>query len=157
LKVVQDTINGEGTQINKWLHKIPLNLQGEIHPLPYISMDKFPMFFENILEDAEKHLIKFESSCKIYNVVENHVACRLFILTLKENASWDVLENLFIDKYVSRKNPYSIFLKLVEIHMSEEEPIKDFTFIFMRVLHDIPQEMFPNDVIISVVMKNPCL
>jgi hypothetical protein len=45
------------------------------------------MFFGNASEDAEKHLIKFDNACEIYNVAENDVACRLFILTLKENAS----------------------------------------------------------------------
>jgi hypothetical protein len=69
------------------LHKSPLNLQGEVHPLPNISMDKFPMFFRNTSEDAEKHLVKFDNVCDIYNVVEDDVACRLFILTLKGNAS----------------------------------------------------------------------
>jgi hypothetical protein len=129
-------------------------------------MDKFTIFFRNTSEDAEKHLIKFDSACEIFNVAENDVACFLLILTLKENASeWfysllpititscDVLENLFVEKYVPRKDPYSLFLKLVEIHMNEEETVKDFTFRFMKVLHEIPQEMFPNDVIILVVMK----
>jgi hypothetical protein len=107
-------------------------LQGEVHPLPDIAMDKFPMFFRNTLEDAEKYLINFDSSCEIYNVAQNDVVCWLFILTLKENVSewfysllpgtitrWDVLENLFIEKYFPRKDPYSLFLKLVEIHMNE--------------------------------------
>jgi hypothetical protein len=62
-------------------------LQGEVHPLPNISMDKFPMFFGNTSEDVEKHLVKFDSVCDIYNVVEDDVACRLFVLTLKGNAS----------------------------------------------------------------------
>jgi hypothetical protein len=82
-KVVQVTIKGEGTQRKKWLHKSPLNLQGEVHPLPDISMDKFPMFFRNTSEDAEKHLIKFDSACDIYNVVENDVACPTIYLNSK--------------------------------------------------------------------------
>jgi hypothetical protein len=45
------------------------------------------MFFKNTSEDAKKHLIKFDSACDIYNVVENDVVCQLFILTLKENSS----------------------------------------------------------------------
>jgi hypothetical protein len=61
---------------------------------------------------------------------------------------WDVLENLFVDKCVPRKYTYSLLLKLVEIHMNEKEIIKYFTFIFMKVIDDIPQEMFPNNVII---------
>jgi hypothetical protein len=51
-RVVQHTIKGEGIQGKKWLHRIPLNLQGEVHSLPDISMDKFPIFFRNTLEDA---------------------------------------------------------------------------------------------------------
>jgi hypothetical protein len=50
-------------------------------------MNKFPMFFGNTSEDAEKHFIKFDSVCEIYNVVENDVACQLITLTLKENSS----------------------------------------------------------------------
>jgi hypothetical protein len=49
-------------------------LQGEDHPIPNISMEKFPMFFVNTSEDGEKHLVKFEYSCDIYNVVEDDVA-----------------------------------------------------------------------------------
>jgi hypothetical protein len=125
-KVVHVTIKGEDIQRNKQLHKISLDLQGKIHPLPYISMDKFSMFFGNTSEDAKKHLVKFDSACDIHNVAENDVACRLFILTLTENASecfyslmlrsitsWDVLENLFVDKYFPRNDPYFLFLKLV--------------------------------------------
>jgi len=37
-------------------------------------MDKFPMFFRNDSKDAEKHLIKFDNACEIYNVAENDVA-----------------------------------------------------------------------------------
>jgi hypothetical protein len=114
-------------------------LQGKVHPFPDISMDKFPIFFGNNLEDVEKHFIKFVSACEIFNVDENDVACCLFILTLKEDAnewfyslllgtitSWDVLKNLFMEKYVPRKYPYFVFLKLVEIHMNEEYIVKDF-------------------------------
>jgi hypothetical protein len=56
------------------LHKIPLNLQGEVHPLPNISMEKFPISFGNISEDEEKNLVKFYNVCNIYNVVEDDVA-----------------------------------------------------------------------------------
>ena len=38
--------------------------------------------------------------------------------------------------------------------MKKEETIKDFSFIFMKVLHEIPQEMFPNDVIIFNYYEN---
>jgi hypothetical protein len=68
-------VKGEGSKRKKQLHKIPLNLQGEVHPFPNISMDKFPMFFENNSEDAEKHLVKFDNFCDIYNVVEDDVFC----------------------------------------------------------------------------------
>jgi hypothetical protein len=68
--------------------------------------------------------------------------------------SWDVLENLFVEKYFPRKDPYSLFLKLVEIQMNEQETVKDFTFRFMKVLHEIPQEIFPNDVIIFSCYEN---
>jgi hypothetical protein len=142
-------------------------LQGEVHLLPDISMEKFPMFSGNASKDAEKHLIKFDNACEIYNVVENDVACRLFFLTLKENASewfyslllgtitsWEVLENLFVKKYFPRKYPYTIFLKLVKIQMNEQETVKDFTFRFMNILHEIPQEIFPNDVIIFSCYEN---
>jgi hypothetical protein len=91
----------------------------------------------------------------------------LFVLTLKGNASewfysllsqtitsWDVLENLFVEKYFPRKDPYSLFLKLVEIHMNDKETVKNFTFRFMKVLHEIPQEMFPNDFIIFSFYEN---
>jgi hypothetical protein len=112
-------------------------------------------------------LIKFYSACEIFNVAQNDVACRLFISTLKEYVSewfysllpgtitsWDVLENSFVERYFSRKDPYSLFLKLVEIGMNKEETIKDFSFRFMKVLHEIPQEMFPNDVIIFSCYEN---
>jgi hypothetical protein len=91
-------------------------------------MKKFPVFFENTSEDENKHLGKFDSACDFYNVVEYDVACQFLILTLRGNSSeqfyslvpetmtsWDVLENLFVEKYFSRKDPYSLFLKLVEI------------------------------------------
>jgi hypothetical protein len=68
--------------------------------------------------------------------------------------SWDILENLFIEKYFPRKHPYSLLLKLIQIQMSEEDTIKDSTFIFMKVLHDIAQEMFPNYVIIFSCYEN---
>jgi hypothetical protein len=55
--------------------------------------------------------------------------------------------NFIRGEYVLRKDPYSLFLKLVEIHMNEEETIKYFTFRFMKFLYEIPQEMFSNDVI----------
>lgn len=125
------------------------------------------MFFGNALEDAEKHLIKFDSVCEICNMDENDVACCLFILTLKENASewfysllpgtitsWNLLENLFVEKYFPRKDPYTFFLTLVEIQMNEKEIVKDFTFRFMKILHEIPQEIFPNDVIIFSCYEN---
>jgi hypothetical protein len=91
----------------------------------------------------------------------------LFVLTLKGNAnewfyslllgtitSWDVLENLFVEKYFPRKDPYSLFLKLIKIHMNEEETAKDFALRFMKVLHEIPQEMFPYDFIIFSCYEN---
>jgi hypothetical protein len=42
-KFVQVLVKGEGTQRKKQLHISPLNLLGEVHPLPNISMDEFPM------------------------------------------------------------------------------------------------------------------
>jgi hypothetical protein len=112
-------------------------------------------------------LIKSENACEIFNVAENDVACCILILTLKEDAtewfylllprtitSWDVLENLFVEKYVPRKYPYSLFLKLVEILMNKEETLKDFTFRFVKFLYEIPREMFPNDVIIFSCYEN---
>jgi hypothetical protein len=45
-------MKGEGIQIEKTLHKSPLSLQGEVHPLPDISMDKFLTFYGNVSEDA---------------------------------------------------------------------------------------------------------
>jgi hypothetical protein len=42
--------------------------------MPNISMDKFPTFFGNTLEDAEKHFFKFDNVCAIYNVAEDDVA-----------------------------------------------------------------------------------
>jgi hypothetical protein len=47
-----------------------------------------------------------------------------------------------------------MLLKLFEINMNEQETIKDFTSIFMKVLHEIPQEMFPNNVIIFNCHEN---
>jgi len=41
-------MKGEGIQIKKRLHKSPLSLQGEVHPLPDISMENFPTFYENV-------------------------------------------------------------------------------------------------------------
>jgi hypothetical protein len=37
-------------------------------------MDKFPTFCGNASEDAEKHLIKSDSACEIFNVTQNDVA-----------------------------------------------------------------------------------
>jgi hypothetical protein len=149
------------------MHRSPLKLQGEFHSLPNISMDKFPMFFGNTSKYEEKHLVKFDCASEIYNVVDNGIACQLFILTLKEDASewyylllpgtitsWNVLEKRFVEKYFSRKDPYFVFLKLIEIQMNEEEMVKDLSFIFMKVIHEIPQEMFPNDVIILSCYEN---
>jgi hypothetical protein len=102
-------MKGEGIQRKKRLHRSPLSLQGEVHPLPDISMEKFPTFCGNVSEYAEKHLIKFESACEIFNVAQNDVACRLFILNLKEDVnewfysmlpetitSWDVLALILV-------------------------------------------------------------
>jgi hypothetical protein len=140
----QVTVKGEYTQRKKWLQRTPLKLQGEVHPLQDIAMDKFPIFFGNASEDGEKLLIKFESVCEIYNVVENDVACHLFILnTVKED--------------FPRKDPYTLFLKLVEIQMNEQGTVKDFTFRFMKILHMIPQEIFPIDVIIFSCYEMPYL
>jgi hypothetical protein len=99
-------------------------LQGEVHPLPYISMDKFPMFFRNALEDAVKHLIKFDGAYEIYIVVEDDIACQLFILTPKENTSeqyysllpgtitnQDVLENICREILPKKRSIFS-FLKV---------------------------------------------
>ena len=80
-------MKGEGIQIKKRLHKSPLSLQGEVHPLPAISMDKFLTFWKNVSENTRKHFIKFDSACEIFNVAQNDVACRLFISTLKEYVS----------------------------------------------------------------------
>lgn len=43
------------------------------------------MFLRNILEDAEKRLIKFKSSFDVYNVPKNDVSFQLFVLTLQGN------------------------------------------------------------------------
>jgi hypothetical protein len=117
-KFVQDTIKGVGIQRKKQLHRSPLELQGEVHPLPDISMDKFPILFRNISDDAKNFFIKFDSAYEIFNVAGNDVACQLFILNLKEDVSewfysflpdnittWDALENIFVEKYVPRKYP----------------------------------------------------
>ena len=40
------------------------------------------------------------------------------------------------------------------IHMYEKETVKDFIFRFMKVLYGIPQEIFPNDVIIFSCYEN---
>ena len=78
-------------------------------------MEKFPTLFGNILEDAKKHSIEFNNACDIHDVVEDEVACWLFILTLQGNAcewlysllpktiiNWAVLESLFIEIYFPR-------------------------------------------------------
>jgi hypothetical protein len=96
-------------------------------------------------------LVKFDTACDIYNVVEYDVSCQVFILTLKGNTSewfypwiprtiisWDVIKKLFFKIYFPRKDPYSLFSRVVEIQMNEEETVKYFTFIFMKVLHEIP-------------------
>jgi len=160
-------MKGEGIQRKKRLHKIPLSSQGEVHPFPDISMGKFPTACRNVSKYAKKHLIKFDSAFEIFNVAQNDVAFQLFILTLKEDVSewfysllpetitsWDVLENLFVKIYFSRKYPYYLFLNLVEIRMNKEETVKDLYFIFMKVLHEVPQEVFPNDVIIFKCYEN---
>jgi hypothetical protein len=81
----------------------------------------------------------------------------LYLLLPKTITSWIVLENLFVEKYFPKKDPYYIFLKLVEILMNEEETVKYFTFRFMKFLHEIPQEIFPNDVIIFSCYENALL
>jgi hypothetical protein len=115
-------------------------------------------------------LVEFYSACDIYNVVEDDVACQLLILTLKRNGSkwlysllprtitsWYVLENLFFEKYFPRKDPYSLFLKLVEILMNQEETVKYITSKFMKSLHEIPQGCFQMMSSFLVVMKMHCL
>jgi hypothetical protein len=122
-KVVQVIVKGEGFKRKKYLHNGPLNLQGEIHTMPNISMEKYLMFFGNTLIDAKKHLVKFEYI--LDNVVAYHFACRLFILTLKGNASewfysllhrsitsWYVLENLFVEKYYHNLGSIFSFLEV---------------------------------------------
>jgi hypothetical protein len=60
-------------------------------------MDKFLMFFINTLEDEKKNLVKFDSACDIYNVAEDNVACRLFILTLKGSAHEDFIQYTHVE------------------------------------------------------------
>lgn len=66
----------------------------------------------------------------------------------------EVLVSLFVEKYFPRTYPYALFLKLVDIQIYEKETTKDFTFRFMKVFHEIPQEMFPNDSIIFICCEN---
>lgn len=109
------------------------------------------MFLGNISEDAEQHLIRFNNAYDIFNLVEYDVACWVFVLSLHWNAlewfslllprtiiDWEVLESLFIEKYFPRKDPQSLFLKLVNIEMYEKEIVKNFSFKFMTLLHEIP-------------------
>lgn len=50
--ILQVKVKEEGSQRKKQLHKSPLSLQGEVHPLPNISIEKFLMFLAYTSKDA---------------------------------------------------------------------------------------------------------
>ena len=81
----QDATKMRGTQIRKWLHRRPLNMQEADYQMPDISIEKFPTFFGNTLKDAEKHFFKFKSTCDVFNISEDNITCRLFTQTLHGN------------------------------------------------------------------------
>jgi hypothetical protein len=105
---LQDATKSRSSQRRRRLHRGPLNLPEENFQMPNISMEKFSTFFGNTLEDAKKHLFRFQCACEIFNLAKDNVTCRLFLQTLRGNAlewyssllpgtitSWDVLETLF--------------------------------------------------------------
>lgn len=67
-------------------------------------------------------MAKDDVSCQFFVVTLQGDACEWFYsLMLRTITSWDVLEALFVMKYLSRKTTYSLFMKLVEIGMIENE------------------------------------
>jgi hypothetical protein len=51
-------------------------LQGEVQPMPNISMNKFLMFFTNTSKDVEsKHLVKFDNIRDIFSLLLDFVDC----------------------------------------------------------------------------------
>jgi hypothetical protein len=81
-------------------------------------MEKFSIFFGNTLEDAEKHLYRFNCACQIFNLTEDNIICQIFLQTLHGNAlewshslppgtitSWDILEDLFVEKFSHPPSP----------------------------------------------------
>jgi len=71
------------------------------------------------LEDAEKHLFNFKSTCHDFNLTEDNVTCILFLQTLRGNdlkwyislipnsiTNWDVLEDSFAERFIAKFHSY---------------------------------------------------
>jgi hypothetical protein len=84
------------------------------------------------LEDAEKHLFRFQCACEIFNLTKDNVTCRLFLQTLCGNAlewyssllpgtitSWEILEDLFVERFSHPPSP--TWIQKDEMNDSEEE------------------------------------
>ena len=108
--VSRDASKGTTSQRRRRLHRSPLNLPEENFQMPNISMEKISTFFGNDLEDADKHLFRFQCACEIFNLTKDNVTCILFLQTLCGNSlewyssllpgtitSWDILEYLFVE------------------------------------------------------------
>jgi hypothetical protein len=98
-------------------------------------MEKKFTFFGNISEDAEHHLFNFKITCPDFNLTEDNVTCQLFLQNLHGDAlewygsllpnsiiSWDVLENPFAEKFISRVNSY-VFVDVFNVVSHPPSPI----------------------------------
>jgi hypothetical protein len=50
-------------------------MQGVDYQMPNISIEMFPIFFGNTLEDGEQHFFKFKSTCDVFNISEDNITC----------------------------------------------------------------------------------
>jgi hypothetical protein len=90
--------------------------------MPDISIKMFSTFFGNALEDAKQYLFNFKSTYHDFNLIEDNVTCILFLQTLRGNplewyssllpnsiTSWDVLEDLFVEMFITKVHSYVYF------------------------------------------------
>jgi hypothetical protein len=115
---LKDATKRRSAQKRRRLHRDPFNLLEENFQMSKISMEKFSTFIGNILEDAKKHLFRFQCACEIFNLTKYNVTCRLFFQTLRGNAlewyssllkgtitSWEILKDLFFERFSHPPSP----------------------------------------------------
>ena len=134
----------------------PILLPTILHNLPQGYTQRLKQFSGEKGYSAKKHLGCFENWIDLEEVKHEYTKVRLFsqildggarrwFTSLTDNSilSYQVLEDVFKERWAKKKDPRRCFSQFYSIRREESESFQEFSDRFMKVYNDIPSDFKP--------------